>query len=530
MIFAVHKNQPHMANKLINMVLIRRIIQLKSQGDSTLKISRKTNLHRRTINAYLEKLSETGKELEELLKFSEEALSAIVYNPARVNKPDKRLEELEAHFGYFEKELKKHGVTRQILWEEYREAYPDGYQYAQFCVHFSKYLAQKKATMHFEHLPGNYLQFDFAGQPLHYVDQQTGEIIPCPVLICTLPYSGHTYVEALTSGKQEYVFAALSRCLELLGGVPRNILSDNMKQYIHKNDRYEYTFQELAIQWSVHYNTNLDVTRPAKPKDKPTVENSVYLSYLRVYARMRHEEYYSIGALNKRIRQLTEELNSRQFQKLPGSRRERFINEEKPKLRLLPQDPFTVKHVTYGKVQKNYHVILGQDKHQYSVPYQYIGQKTKIIYDEQSVEIYLNHQRITTHQRSFRQGYTTLAEHMPEKHLKYKELQGWDADYFISVASKIGPNAQSVFRKILDSKEFIEQSYKACIGLKKLSEKYGLERFEAACIRALKGSRVNYGMINNILKRNLDRQQTTQLQFELPVHDNIRGRQAFNLN
>jgi transposase len=223
--------------------------------------------------------------------------------------------------------------------------------------------------MHFEHLPGNYLQFDFAGKPLHCVDQQTGEIITCPVLVCTLPYSGYIYVEALPSARQEYVFGALSRCLENLGGVPRNMLSDNMKQYIQKNDRYEYTFQELSMQWSVHYNTNLDVTRPAKPKDKPSVENSVYISYLRVYAHMRHEEHYSLWELNKRINQLTEGLNSKKFQKLPGSRHQRFIKEEKPKLKPLPAEPFVIKHVTHGKVQKNYHVILGQDKHQYSVPY-----------------------------------------------------------------------------------------------------------------------------------------------------------------
>jgi hypothetical protein len=120
---------------------------------------------------------------------------------------------------------------------------------------------------------------------------------------------------------------------------------------------------------------------------------------------------------------------------------------------------------------------------------------------------------------------------MPEKHFKYKEMQGWDAEYFLSIASKIGYNSEEVFRKILASKEFVEQSYKACLGLKKLSEIYGNDRFEAACNRALKGSKVNYGMIKNILKNNLDKLQSQQLQmFEIPEHENIRGSQTYNLN
>jgi transposase len=519
-----------MANKLINMVIIRRILQLRSQGVSKSKIARITNIHRATLNSYIFKLESTGEDFEQLIKRSDQYLTAIAYNTNNVNKPDERLQELENHFEYFEKELNRPGVTRQLLWEEYKEAYPEGYRYAQFCLHFSRYLDQRKATMHLEHRPADYLQFDFAGKSLHYVDIDTGEIIICPVLICTLPYSGYIYVEALTSAKQEYLFAALSRCLEYLGGVTVNVLSDNTKQFIQKNERYEFTFQELALQWAVHYNTNLDATRPGKPKDKPSVENGVYISYLRIYARLRNEIFHSLYDLNKRIRQLNDELNNKPFQKMPISRYDRFINEEKPLLKALPADTFVVKHITSGKVQKNYHVILGEDKHYYSAPHKYIGQQTKIIYDQQTVEIYIGFNRIATHKRSLRQGYTTLAEHMPEKHLRYKEMQGWDAEYFLSIASKIGFYSEETFRKILASKEFVEQSYKACIGLKKLSESYGKDRFEAACKRALTGSRVNYGIIKNILKNNLDKQQQQLQIFEIPAHDNIRGPQNYNLN
>lgn len=303
-----------------------------------------------------------------------------------------------------------------------------------------------------------------------------------------------------------------------------------MKQLVGKNLRYEYRFQELADQWAVHYNTNLVATRPRKPKDKPSVENSVYLSYLRIYARIRNEEFHSVFEINKRIRELLVTYNQTSFQKLSGSRLERFLNNEKPLLKLLPQDPFIIKHITTGKVQMNYHVVLGEDKHQYSVPHQYIGQNTKIIYDEHDVEIYIGFQRIALHKRDYRKhGYTTLAEHMPEKHLKYNETLGWDADYFVSFASKIGESSTAVIKKILASKDFVEQTYNACIGLKRLSEIYGPTRFDAACRRALKGSRITYGMVKNILENNMDKQEEPNpALFFLPDHENIRGPQNYN--
>lgn len=469
-----------MVNKSIGMTQIRRIIQLRAEGVSKLKISESVHLHRSTLDNYLSKIEATGKSFPELMNQSDEQLSAIVYNPLLQLKVDKRLEDLNKHMDYFKGELPRTGVTRKLLWEEYFAAYPDGYGYTQFCEHFSRHLKSSSATMHLYHTPGDCLQVDFAGKQLHYVDMRTGEIHHCPVLVCTLPFSNYTYVEALSTARQEHLFSALNRCLEYLGGVPRNILSDNMKQYIGKNDRYEYRFQELADQWAVHYNTNLKATRPRKPKDKPTVENNVNLSYLRIYAKLRNQEFHSINELNQRITALLKAYNGAPFQKLPGSRHERFTRDEKPSLKSLPIEPFLIKRITMGKVQMNYHVILGEDKHQYSVPYQYIGQGTRIIYDEEHVEIYIGFNRIAAHKRDYRKhGYTTLAEHMPEKHLKYNETLGWDADYFLSLATKIGESSNVVFTRILASKDFVEQTYNACLGLKRLSEIYGPQRFES---------------------------------------------------
>lgn len=518
-----------MANKPISMTQIKRIVQLKSDGASKLKISQSLGIHRKTLDNYLFKLEVTGKSYQELFQYNETELAAIVYNTNNCCQSDPRRDDLTSRFDYFTKQLTHIGVTRKTLWEEYKMANPDGYGYTQFCEHFARYNKRNKASMHFDHRPGEYLQVDFAGKPLHIVDPQTGVIIPCPVLVCVLPFSHYPYIEALSSSKQEQLFCALNRCLEFFGGTPRNILSDNMRQYIQKNEKYEFKFSDLANQWALHYNTNLEATRPRKPKDKPTVENNVYISYLRVYAKLRDETFTSLFDLNTRIQQLVKEHVHIPFQKLPGTRHELFIKQEQSYLKPLPAEPFTIKHTTRGKVQMNYHVFLGEDKHRYSVPYQYIGQTTKIIYDEVNVEIFIGFKRIAIHKRDYRKGgYTTLDEHMPEKHLKYKETLGWDADYFLSVAAKIGESSVEVFKQILASKAFIEQTYLSCKGLKRLSEIYGIQRFEAACRRALKGSRVNYIMIKNILKKNLDKYEDPQGDlFSIPKHDNIRGKESY---
>jgi len=514
-----------MVNKSISMVQVRRIIQLKSDGRSKHEISKLLHLHRHTLETYLSRIRGTGKSFSELLQLNDNELGALVFKEAVTPQGDKRLQELNLYMDYFKEELTRTGVTRKTLWEEYQQSNVQFYSYTQFCEHFATYLKRSRATMHFTHRAGDYLEVDFAGKSLHYVDLQTGEMIVCPVLVCTLPYSSYTYVEALSSAVQEHLFCSLNRCLQYFGGVPRNVISDNMKQIVGKNMRYEYKFQELADQWAVHYNTNLEATRVRKPKDKPTVENSVYQSYLHIYAKLRNEEFHSLLEMNKRIWELLEQYNRMPFQKLPGSRYDRFLQDEKPLLKQLPQDTFLIKHITNSKIQMNYHVVLGEDKHQYSTPYQHIGQNTKIIYDEQNVEIYIGYQRIAIHRRDYRQyGYTTLAEHMPLSHLKYNETRGWDAEYFMFFASGIGESSKVVFNKILASKDFIEQTYKACIGLKRLCETYGSLRFETACGKALNAGKVTYGLIKTILENNMDKQTATQLDlFTIPVHENVRG-------
>lgn len=521
-----------MANKTKSMLQVRRILQLLSDGYSKREVSRQTGASRNTIDSYELRFHGSGKSYGELLKYSDTDLASLVYAKVTVKETDLRRQYLNEHLDYFVKELDRTGVTRELLWDEYRQSAPESYRYSQFCELLSRYVRKKSPVYHNTYTPGELTEFDFAGKKTSYIDRLTGEIVECPVLVFTLPYSSFSYIEPLASSRLEHLVPAMNRAVEYFGGVTKVTLTDNMKQIVTQTNRYEPSFTLLAEQWSVHYNTTLKAARPAKPKDKPSVEKSVHLSYQRINARIRNETFYSLEELRARVRELLDEFNDRVMFKQGVSRRDKFMSEEKHLLRELPAEPFMLKSRTKAKVKPNYHVILGEDWHQYSVPHQYIGQDVIIVYDEQVVEVFIdNLKRIAVHKRDFRRnGYTTLSEHMPESHLKYKQQKGWNEDDFISRAAKIGQQTEIAINKMLGAKAFIEQTYDGCLGVLRLADKYGNDRLEAACKRANVGSRINYKILHNILKNNLDKIPVADngLTLFIPKHENIRGAEAYN--
>jgi transposase len=521
-----------MANKNTSMLQIKKALQLLEEGCSERFISSQLGLSRNTLRHYQSRFHSSGLSYNQILSLSDIGLSSLIYGEVPDTVKSSRQVRFDSLSDYFTAELKRVGVTRQLLWKEYLGQESDGYGYSQFCERLNqiKSRSNNTLTMHLEHVAGERMQVDFAGKKLSYVDKDSGEITQCPVLVCTLPFSGYTYVEALANASQRNLYESLGRALSYLGGVPANVLSDNMKQFVEKASRYEPCFNEMAEQWSVYYNTTLSAARVRKPKDKPSVEKEVHISYLRIFAPLRNEIFCSLSELNYRIHECLAVHNTTPMQRYGLSREERFEQNEKPLLKPLPLLEFIVRQEVKAKVQRNYHVILGEDMHQYSVPYIHVGETVKIVYDYTEVEIFLNMRRIALHLRSPRRnGYSTKEEHMPESYLRYKQTKGWDADYFISQASVIGANSIVIFKRILASKRFPEQTYNACLGLLSLSKKYGTQRFEAACTRALPASVITYGFIKNILENNLDQVagQTSVTDY-IPTHENIRGKTTYD--
>ncbi len=521
-----------MANKSLSMQKLRQILLFLKRGYSERAIAKHTGISRPSVHQYAVLFKASGKELQTLIELSDQELKEIAEagRPAKEEVPDTRHAYFQEQVDYYLSELKREGVTRFRLWEEYLEDYPGGFQYSRFCELLESEMKGRKPVMRFTHNAGEFLQIDFAGAKLSYIDRQSGEVIECPVLVGVLPYSGYSYVQVLPDASLAQVIQALNRMLEYFGGVPLNVLSDNMKQWVSRTCRYEPTFPQMLEQWATHNRIGLLATRPGRPKDKASVENQVLIVYRRIYALLRNETFYSLSDLNRAVLEKLDLHHHKNFQKRTCSRYDLFSQEEKKALQPLPEMPYQLRHYTKGKVYPNYHVVIGEDWHFYSVPHTYVGREVRMVYDADHVEIYYQHTRIAVHTRGYRQhGYTTLTEHMPENHKKIAEQRGWDPQYYLRKAAENGPSTRQLFEKIMESKITIHQAYGPCLGILRLISTYGSQRVEAACRRALYGNRYNYGTVHRILQNKMDLLEDPPAEASpIPPHSNIRGPQTYN--
>ncbi len=515
--------------KPIPMHQIKRIIELSQECRSIREIKRLTGLSRNTVRDYLRRIQSCGLSSAQLLALDEESFRLIVQADTfeqgqSGRKADTRFDTIEKNLSHYTSELLRRGVTRQLLWEEYRKDHPEGYGYSQFCEHLRQHNQKDQAVMHFTHKPGEQLQIDYAGDKAGYVDIKTGEWIECDVLVCTLPYSNYMYVEGLRSQKQEDLADAFFNTVRYLGGVTACVKFDNTKTVVARANRYEPKFNEAMELMAAHYGTTILTARVGKPRDKPSVEKGVDLTYKRIYAPLRDQTFHSLEELNAAFRQQLDLFNARAFKNKVGCRKQWFEQDEKPKLKPLPATRYEIKHVTHSKVQRNYHVILGEDRHQYSVPFTLIGKRLKLIYTSLTVEIYLDLKRVALHKRSYKKNdFTTLAEHMPLNHQHVTEQRGWKGEDFERQAKVVGEATLNIIGRVLKSKIFYEQTYNSCLGILRLGKQYGNDRLEAACQRAANAPVVNYGMIANILKRSLDKVNSSPVVSPIPPHDQIRG-------
>ncbi len=515
-----------MAAKSISMSKIKQIIRFKKQGVSISKIVEITGISRNTVKKYL-RVFKVGKMKYDDVLLIEDYEAEKLFGKQAENSSS-RYEDLQSLFPYFEKELKRTGVTRWYLWGEYKQQYPDGYQYSQFCEHLYRWFKTKKAVMHFEHSPGEKMFIDFAGKKLYITDSETGELNSVEVYVSVLGYSQMTYVEVVESQKKEDFISATQNALIFYGGAPKVLVPDNLKSAVTKADKYEADLNESFADFANHYNTSVLPTRSLKPRDKALVEKHVSIIYNRIYAPLRDEIFFSLEELNQAIGELLEKHNKTNFQKEKVSRKEKFEQTEKNKLESLPSERFEIKYYKCATVMKNCHVKLSEDKHYYSVPYKYIGKKVKIIYTASSVSVFCKHERIALHRRNLRDfGYTTVKEHLPSSHQFVSE---WKPEKFISWAKGISPVVENYIRKIIEKKPYPEQAYRSCVGILSFSKKAGKERLIKAVERAEYYGVYNYKTIKNIIEGKLDLLIETDgnsQQEKLPFHDNIRGAENY---
>ncbi len=261
-------------------------------------------------------------------------------------------------------------------------------------------------------------------------------------------------------------------------------------------------------------------TRPRHPRDKAAAEVGVQVVERWVLAPLRHRRFFSVAEWNQAIWERLEQLNSRPFRKLETSRRGLFETMEKEALRPLPALRYEFASWKRAKVNIDYHIEFERG-HFYSVPYKHIHKQVDVRATANVIEIFLNGQRVASHRRSHRPGFTTDPEHMPASH---REHAGWTPSSLVSWGNDVGEPVGRLVQEILNSRPHPEHGYRACMGLRRLVGRYGKERVVAACERALAIKAVSFRSVDSILKNGLDRVAVEAKPEPRPLaHENVRG-------
>ncbi len=513
-----------MAGKPKPMSQVKQILRLHRQGKGIKTIARAPSVSKNTVKDYIQKAKASDLLMEVLLALEDPVLEGKL-NPGNPAYKDVRYDQLKPQLDYFSKELKKTGVNRQVLWDEYKAGSPDPYSYAQFCYHIRQYLRSGKPSMVLDHGPGDKLYVDFAGKLLCYVDRQTGEEIKVQVFVACLPYSDYCFAMAVPSQKMEDFIYALGCCLKEFAGVPQTLVPDNLKAAVIKANPYEPDINRALEDFANHYGTSVTPTRPRRPQDKSLVENQVKLIYSRVYAKLRKLTFFDLPSLNRAIAQKVKEHNQTRMQQKEYCREEKFLADEKHTLQPLPAQPFEIKYYREHKVAKNNHIYLGMDKHYYSVPFTYIGMKVKVIYTRSLIKIYHKANLIATHPRNHRKGgYTTRKEHLCSHHRYYKERS---PTYYLQRGYNHSETLYVFMEALFKQDKYPEQLYKTCDGILNLSRKANPESFTKACNIALEHQNYSYRFLKQVLENRMTEYPEEPVVKSLPAHGNIRGASSY---
>lgn len=507
----------------LSMRSVREIIRLRLDlGLSSREVANSCGVHRKTVSEYEKRILEAGLSWDDIKDIDDDILREMVRSGLDQSVTDRPLPSPE----YITKELKRPHVTRRTLWLEYKQQYPDGYEYSQFCYHIKKYLTDPELTMHIEYKAGERMFTDYAGDTIQITDPHTGEIKPAYIFVSCLGASSLIYTEGTPDMREANWIESHIRALEYYGGIPEIIVPDNTKTAVKTPDRYEPDINPMFSDMASYYGCAVIPARVRKPKDKARVEKSVQIVETMILGHLRNRIFFSIQELNAALWEELEKVNSRKMQKLAISRKELYEEIEKAALRPLPQSRYAFREWAKVKVGYNYHIWFG--KHYYSVPYRYAGREVDVRASSTLMEVLCDNRRIASHMRNYRiGGYTTLSEHMPPAHQAYEDK--WPPERLISWAAEVGPNTRDLVRIILAKAAHPQQKYNSCQGIIRLKNRYGTERLELAAKRAVVCNAANYKSVKSILDKGLDKEPIREAPRYVPAdHENIRGSDYYN--
>jgi transposase len=494
---------------------IREVLRLKAEGFSDRQIAVSIGSARSTVQECIRRAREAGLPWPLPGEIDESVLHAQLYRRAvplsRTPQPD---------FAHLHRELARRGVTRLLLWEEYKAAHPDGWQYSVFCDQYRRWLARQELVLRQDHAPGDKLFVDYAGQTVPIVDRHTGESRPAQVFVAVLGCSNLTHAEGSWTQSAADWLGSHVRALQYFGGVPRAIVPDNLKSGVKKAHRYEPELNPAYQDFAEHYGVAILPARVRKPRDKAKVETGVLVVERWILARLRNRVFFSLGELNAGLRELLERLNGRAFKKIEGCRRSRFEELERPALRPLPVRAYEFGEWKKAKVYPDYHIEVGRAY--YSVPYGLIGERVDVRLTAQGIEVFHAGRLVAAHARASARGQrSTRRAHRPEGHVAIIERT---LKSTLARAAAIGVSTAQVIRQQARRRVHPEETLRSAQGILRLAHDFSPAQLERACERALALQAYSYRAVRTLI-------QTPEAPATRPAldlsHENLRGAKYF---
>jgi|HubBroStandDraft_1064217.scaffolds.fasta_scaffold27167_2 transposase len=513
-----------MAAERLSMRQIKEVLRQKwVLGRTHREVAASLGVSTGGVSGAITRATAAGLDWNQVQSLDEVTLATRLYGaPAETERTDRPMPDP----AYIHAERSRPGVTLELLHLEYLEKHPNGYRYTQYCEIYRRWAKRRRLSMRQVHHAGEKLFVDFSGKKPSIVDPKTGEVIEVELFVAVLGASNYTYAEATRTQQVGDWIGAHVRAFAFLGGVPRDVVPDQLKSGVTQACRYDPKIQRTYEELARHYGTTVLPARPASPKDKAKVEVGVQVAQRWILARLRNRTFFSLEELNSAIAEMNDELNERTMRTYGASRRELFERLDCPALRPLPAERFVVGEWRLAKPNIDYHVEY--DGHYYSVEHSKRDETFDLRVTATTVEIFLRGVRIDAYARSHERGrHTTRPEHMPKSHREHAE---WSPSRLIGWAKTIGAGTEALVEAIIAERQHPEQGYRSCLGILRLSKKYGPERLEAACARAVAVGARSYRHVDAILRNGLDR---IALPTDTPTvngatHKNVRGRDYYH--
>ena len=411
-------------------------------------------------------------------------------------------------------------MTLQLLWQEYRQTHPDGYQRSRFCQLYRSWAKTLDPVLRQVHEPGQKMFVDWAGLkvPVQHADGSTSQ---ASLFVAVLGFSNKTYAEAFANEQLEHWIKGHCQAFKYFGGLSRALVPDNPKTAVTRPCRYEPQLHRTYEEMANHYGTVILPARIKKPRDKAKVETGVQIAERQILAPLRDQRFFNVGEINRALGPLLEKLNAQPFQKLEGSRNSWFESQEKAALLPLPATAFELATWTKAKVNIDYHAERAGALLQCPLPAHSSGTGGPLD----------GHHRgnLSSRQASGGSPAQLLAGqvHHPggTSAQESPALSGMDAQSVGGVGR--ARSARSVakwWNRSSKNKPHPEMGYRSCLGIIRLGKGVGTPRLEAACARALRFNTCSYQSIKSILENGLDRQEVEpELPLSSPEHSNVRG-------